>query len=503
MKRPQLLSETDKYMLTPIDFRTKFNKFLFIAIENIYRNGATVISPIDIDNYFDTNESAKLVFEKNNGIEYLQDAEFVSDVNSFPYYYKRLKKFNLLDDLKKQGIDTTSFYNENFSDPKALEINENFEKLEISDILSEIKKKLLKVESDFLRNDVSESQTAYSGMEELLENLSDGSDIGKPIQGKILNEVIAGARKGAFYIRSGSSGLSKTRQAVGDACYLAYPFRYDSMEDEWVQEGFNEKVLVIATEQSFKEIRKMILAYLTDINESKFRYGQFSEKEKLIIKQALQVMKDYEDNFIIVRMPNPTIELVKNIVRENCLTKNIEYVFYDYIFISPSLLSEFKGISLRNDEILLMFSTTLKELAVELDIFVMTSTQVNANAEDNKNIRNEGSIAGSRSVINKADVGMIMARPTKEELDILKDITTMVHEIPNIVTDIYKVRAGQYNQVRIWSSVDLGTLRKKDLFMTDARLDVINYDLSPIIENWDSEENILLQKKLEELRKKV
>ena len=67
-----------------------------------------------------------------------------------------------------------------------------------------------------------------------------------------------------------------------------------------------------------------------------------SEKEKLIIKQALWVMKEYESNFIIVRMPNPTIELVKNIVRENCLTKNIEYVFYDYVFISPSLLSEFK-----------------------------------------------------------------------------------------------------------------------------------------------------------------
>ena len=65
----------------------------------------------------------------------------------------------------------------------------------------------------------------------------------------------------------------------------------------------------------------MILAYLTGMNESKFRYGQFSEKEKLIIKQALWVMKEYESNFIIVRMPNPTIELVKNIVRENCLTK--------------------------------------------------------------------------------------------------------------------------------------------------------------------------------------
>ena len=150
-----------------------------------------------------------------------------------------------------------------------------------------------------------------------------------------------------------------------------------------------------------------------------------------------------------------------------------------------------------------MFSTALKELAVELDIFVMTSTQVNANADDNKNIRNEGSIAGSRAIINKADVGMIMARPTKEEIDILKDIIAINGLIPNIVTDIYKVRSGQYNQVRIWSSVDLGNLRKKDLFMTDSRLDVVNYDMSPTVENWEDEEKLTLQSKLKELERIV
>ena len=52
-------------------------------------------------------------------------------------------------------------------------------------------------------------------------------------------------------------------------------------------------------------------------------------------------MKLYEDNLILVKMPNPTIELVKTIVRENCITKDIKYVFYDYIFIGPSLLNEF------------------------------------------------------------------------------------------------------------------------------------------------------------------
>ena len=46
--------------------------------------------------------------------------------------------------------------------------------------------------------------------------------------------------------------------------------------------------------------------------------------------------------------------------------------------------------------------------------------------------------------------------------------------MPNVVTDIYKVRSGEWTQVRIWSTIDLGSLRKADLFITDNRLEVIN-----------------------------
>lgn len=145
-----------------------------------------------------------------------------------------------------------------------------------------------------------------------------------------------------------------------------------------------------------------------------------------------------------------------------------------------------------------MFATALKDLAVELNIFVMTSTQVNANADDNKNIRNESSLAGSRSIINKADVGAIMARPSKEELDILKSDIERLNITPNIVTDIYKVRSGEWNQVRIWSYVDLGNLRKEDLFITNSRLEVLeefNYTTNYIID-WDSEEQVKLTEEL-------
>ena len=470
MQRPQLLSETDRYNLSLDDFYYKFDKYIFAAIENLYRGGAKKIQPIDIENYLQTNGAASVIFKQNNGIEYLQDAEYLSEPDNFEFYYTRLKKINLLNQLKKDGFDISAFYIEDLTNPKALDINKEFEQLTIDDILDVVKRKVLNLENSFTQNEMTQTSSAFEGIEEIIEDANNNTDIGIPVQGDILNEIISGARLGTLILRSASSGTGKTRQAVGDACLIAYPLRYEPTQKKWVPTGAGRRVMFIATEQTKPEIQKMILAYLTCFNESKFRYGNFTKEEERIIRQAIWIMEQYKDNFYIVQMPNPRIDLVKNLVREQVLLHGIEYVFYDYIFISPSLLSEFRGINLRNDEILLMFSTALKELAVELNVCVFSSTQVNSNADSNTTIRNESSIAGSRAIINKADVGMVMARPTKEEIDFF---ASMGEAIPTIVTDIYKVRSGAWTQVRIWSVVDLGTLRKVDLYITDSRLNII------------------------------
>ena len=352
MKHPQYLGETDRYNLTLDDFYYRFDKYVFAAIDNLYRGGAQRIQPIDIENYLQSNGAASTIFKQNNGIEYLQDADYLSEENNFPFYYNRLKKINLLNQLQKNGIDIKDFYIEDLTNPKALEVNQNFEELDIDDILENIKKKILGIEHKFIQNEVTQTESAFYNIQDIIDNAFTGTDVGFPIQGEIINEVIAGARLGTLVIRSAGSGTGKTRQAVGDACYLAYPFRYEWEKKGWVINGSDKKVLFIATEQTIPEIQKMILAYLTGFNESKFRYGNFSNKEIQVLHQALWVMEQYKDNFFIVQMPNPRIDLVKNLVREQVLLHDIEYVFYDYIFISPSLLSEFKGVSLRNDKLL-------------------------------------------------------------------------------------------------------------------------------------------------------
>lgn len=473
MKQPQLLGEVDKYSLTIEDFSTRFEKYIFTAIRGLWQNGAPKISAFDIENYMEANDAAKRTFELQNGLEFLQDIEEFSSVENFPYYYNKLKKINLLRDLKKQGFDVSEFYMEDLTSPVALQINQRFEELSLSDIVAGIKKKLLVLESNYSGTEEVQEWDIGSDIDDLVDSFGEDGSVGLPIQGAIYNKVIDGAQRTCLTIRSGGSGTGKTRNAVADACLLAFPMRYNSSTCMWEQVGNNQKVLFIITEQTDKQIKKMILAYLSDINESKFKHGRFTPDEQRVINQAKQIIKEYSSNFILVRIPNPTIELLKSKVREKVLLHDTGYVFYDYIFIGPALLNEFRGFGVRNDEVLLMMATALKDLAVELDVCVFTSTQVNANADNNTNIRNEASLAGGRATINKADNGAIMARPTKEELEILEPITSSYGR-PNLVTDIFKVRSGEWTQVRIWSIVDLGRMRREDLFITDSRLEVIN-----------------------------
>ena len=123
--------------------------------------------------------------------------------------------------------------------------------------------------------------------------------------------------------------------------------------------------------------------------------------------------------------------------------------------------------------ILMMESTLLKDLAAELNVFVLTSTQISGDIEQVKGIRNQNCLRGSKAIADKVDVGMVTAKVTQEELNLLSSIASKFGIRPNQVTDIYKNRRGRWNDVRVWSYSDLGTCRKKDLFITDASLNEI------------------------------
>lgn len=486
LKNSSILDRTDKYFLTANDFSSSFERRLFAIILTLHSQGARSIGINDIENYLKDIPSTYAVWEKEHGLDYLQDAEDLSDEGNFDYYYNKLKKINLLKSLKRAGYDISEFYIEDPLSPKYQEVNAHFEEVSTTDITNSFRKKLNHIENEVGINQENKVSHANDGARQLIESLKLAPDTGPRLQGKFFNTIVRGARKGKFFLRSAASGQGKTRRAVGDACFLSYPIRYNLQTQDWDWDGGTEKSLIIVTEQEEDEIQTMILAYLSGVNEDNILFSNYEDGEEERIQKALQIMDVYQDNLRICRMPNPNIEQIQQIIRSEVLENGIDFIFYDYIFLNPALLNEFRDLKMADHQVLGMMSAALKDLAVELNVFISSSTQLNAQGEDNtKSIKNESAIRGSRAIVDKVDMGCIVNRPTDEDLHIIEELCS---KVPNSVTDVYKMRRGRYTQVRIWSYTDLGTCRVEDLLVTDGKLKPVkigNLKQEYLEDRWD------------------
>ena len=473
MSRPELLNDIDKYHLEPSDFSVQLDKFIFSAIYNLYLGGAEKIHASDVDTYLNENEIAKSLIDKENGLQFLMDCEAYSEPGNFNYYYRKLKKINLIRDLQRAGHDVSQIYSENPLDEGHFEINDKFERLDTIDIINKFKGEIADLEGKYVINSVVKEGDAYSGVRSLLEDLQKAPEVGLRLQGDIFNMITRGARKGKLYLRSASSGLGKTRTMVGDACNLAYPIRFEPKYNKWISTGEPEKVLYVMTEQEPEEIQTMILSYLTGINEEVFLYGMFKDEDMEKIMKALDIMEQYKDYMLTAQIPNPCASVIKNLFRRYNFQKGIENFFYDYIFSSPAMLEEYRDLGLREDVCLRLFTTSLKNLATELNVFILTSTQISNDTDGG--FRNINNIRGSRAIVDLVDFACIMSRPSQEEQKEIEGFQKLFNFSPNCVTDVFKNRRGRWTQVRIWSYNDLGTCRKYDLFITTP-------DMKPIEE---------------------
>lgn len=81
------------------------------------------------------------------------------------------------------------------------------------------------------------------------------------------------------------------------------------------------------------------------------------------------------------------------------------------------------------------------------------------------------------TVEKKADMGCIMSIVKDDNWNQvalrLRSGNQIVSKKPNYVFDIYKMRRGQYKNVRIWSYIDLGTGEREDLYLTTMSNDAI------------------------------
>ena len=118
-----------------------------------------------------------------------------------------------------------------------------------------------------------------------------------------------------------------SRYAVGQACFLSYPIRWNHKKNNWEFVGGTSKSLVITTELDRSEIQTMIIAYLSGVNEENILNGRFTTQEEDRVNKAMEIMKYYKDNLLIYHMPDPNVTQLNNNIRRLVLTHDIRNVF--------------------------------------------------------------------------------------------------------------------------------------------------------------------------------
>ena len=485
MRNPLLLQD-DKYAFVKTDFYKPLQQIVFYAIFNIAQTGVNAITPQDIDIHIKQFDTQYEFYKKNQGFEFVEQCYRTtegSDIKQFELYYNRLKKFSVLRDLEGIGIDTSQFY-----DTDKIALNRDLEdeklnRMSIEEILNTVRNNIVGIENRHVGKDRDSSKSAKEGMRELVQELIKTPEVGLPLDGDIINWVTRGARLGKLYTYSMPSGMGKSRHMVGNACAISMP--YIDKDGKIVTRKDYKHVLFVATEMQPDEIQTMILAYVSGVNEKSILLGSYTVEEEKRIRLALDILDIYGNNFLIECIPDPSIAMVKARLVKYIIQDDIFYIFYDYIFSSPGLLSEFRDVAVREDVALMMLSNSLKEVAMSYNVFIETATQLNdVWSKKPVGARDQNHIRGSKAIADKIDIGMIGVRMTEEEFEQIKPMWEEIKKQyidnnkdgidwrnapdPNLVIDVYKNRRGELNAVKVYRYFDYATCRCIDYFMTDS-----------------------------------
>lgn len=476
---PSLLDITDKYSIVDEDFADSFHKVVFGAIYKLHELGAKSISLTNISDFLSDRPKSEAIYKQNKGEEWLTRVAENSMASTFDYYYGRLKKFSLLRAFDNCGIDMTDIYDiDNILDVKKKQLQEEMlDNATLDQIANKVDEKIENIRLQYVNDDFGEAQQAATGIRDLVDRFKQFPEVGVPLYGPLVNTVTRGARLKKFYLRSAGTGVGKTRSMIADACFIACSKIYDE-NFGWIKCGTQEPVLFITTEQELEEIQTMMLAFLSNVNEEHILNGEYIDDEEKRVNEAIDILE--KAPLYIEELPDFSLKDVEDKIKKNIREHDVKYIFHDYIHTSLKILEEITkrsgGIKLREDNVLFMLSTRLKDLCNKYGVFIMSATQLNGDWKDAK-IPDQNLLRGAKAIADKIDYGSILLNTTDEDLVALEQImASNMFEKPTIKMSIYKNRRGRYKGVILWCKANLGCCRIQPMFCTTYDYEMVSID---------------------------
>ena len=478
-KEPQILDATDKYIITEEDFPDEFHKIAFGAIFKIHELGSDKITLENILDFLSTRPKSEGIFKQQKGEEWLAKVVESCNPQSFDYYYNRLKKFSLLRAYDNCGIDIREIYDpDNFLDTKKKQLQEELlDNATLEEIADKVDAKIDAIRLQYVDDAWEQSSQAADGIYDLIEKFKEHPEVGIPLYGPLINTVTRGARLKKFYLRSAATGVGKTRSMIADACYIACNKIYDE-NFGWITCGKGQPTLFITTEQELEEVQTMMLAFISNVNEEHILNGEYEGDEEQRVLEAAKVLG--EAPLFVEELPDFSLKDIESRILKNLRDHDVKYIFHDYVHTSLKILEEITkrsgGIKIREDNVLFMISTRLKDICNQYGVFIMSATQLNGNYVDSET-PDQNLLRGAKSIADKIDYGAILLGVKDDDIKSLEPILSSgIFDKPTIKMSIYKNRRGRYKGVYLWCRADLGTCRIKPMFCTDYGYEMISID---------------------------
>lgn len=453
------------------DFFHKFHKNIFAAINNIAYSDSSVekVTAIDIDNYLSQYPANYQIWEQHKGLDFMTSAIENANVKVYKDNYWRLKKFSLLRDYTEQGIDVTSIYDYRIEDlVKQEEQMKALDKMSIDQIVEHFNLKMIHLKTKWQIGSKKKSFKAGDDMRGLLNRLKEEPEFGYPFANGYYNALFRGMRTKKFMLRSAGTGVGKTRLSLADMASISCTKIWDYGVKDYVNNGPAHPVLFISTELEQEELQTGLLAHISGVDEQVIKDGRYSKDIEDRLERGIDIIA--EAPFYVEYIDDFSIGDIETIIEQYIIEHGIKYLGFDYIQMVPKLartMQEAFAGSLREDQILVQLSASLKLLCNRYDVYIISATQLNRNAKDHE-MRDTASLRGGSATADKVDHGIMMFRTTQKDLDNLKHILERGYNVekPNFCHYVYKNRGGRTGII-IWTKYHGGTIREEPLFLTD------------------------------------
>lgn len=482
MEKPSLILSKE-FPLQREDFLNPLHEVLYGVILDLSQKQIQTIRPSEVEAHLHTVSPITYDrFEQNRGFEWLEQLCQIAELGNYEYHYFIVKKLACLRSFIAKGVEVTELLDYTQIDPHLLqEQEERFFRMSLGDILAFFDRKLLQAKQSFVLETGDEGKVGENA-EEYREQLKQSPAFGYAFESDYLTAIGRGLRRGALYVESRNSGNGKSRIGLKRLVLLTAPRYWDPVTKQFIDnpQGQGQSGLYINTELERIEIETIVWATISGIPEHKIIENQMSPEEETRLEEAIKIAK--EARLFTVTEENYNIAYLDYVVSKYVLEEQIAMVVLDYIELTAGLTSEFiqatRGMQARPDMILLNLSAALKNIARRYQVALIAFTQVSENARRDETIRDAGAIKDSKSIQNKADLGLVTFELTAKQREMITPIVSKkgLNYSPNICYYVYKNRGGRYKNVQVYVYQDLSTMQVYDCFVTNDQGEILNID---------------------------